>query len=111
MGSPQDLSHLWEFLERFTVEAAYSSALSDLIISWCWLVGFPFELGTVTGLMNHLIIWRLVLGLCFYRLHRLDVCPCSEFIPVNQRKYRDRKRHMRRSSAPHTGLQTQKVGI
>lgn len=32
MGSPPDPSHLWRFLERFAVEAAYSSALNDLIV-------------------------------------------------------------------------------
>ena len=85
-GSPEDLSHLWRFLEGLAVEATYSSAINDLIVSWGWLIGLPFELGTVAGLMSHLIIWGLVLGLGFYGFHRLDVCPCSEFIPANQRK-------------------------
>lgn len=87
-GSPQDLSHLWGFLEGFAVEAAYSSAINDLIVRWCWLVGLPLELGTVAGLVSHLIIWGLVLGPGLYRFHRLDVRPRSEFIPVNQRKHK-----------------------
>ena len=85
-GSPEVQSHLWRFLEGLTVEAAYSSAINELIVSWGWLIGLPFELGAVAGLMSHLIIWRLVLGLGFYGFHRLDVSPCSEFIPANQRK-------------------------
>lgn len=83
--SAHPLPHLWRFLERFAVEAAYSSAINDLIVGWCWLIGLPFELGTVAGFMNHLIIWGFVLGLGFYWFHRLDVRPGSEFIPVNDK--------------------------
>lgn len=87
-ASPGDPSHLWGFLERFTIEAAYSSAIDDFIVSCGRLIGLPFELSTVTGLMSHLVIWRLVLGLGFDWFHRLDIRPCFEFVPVSRRKHK-----------------------
>lgn len=83
----RELPYLRGFLERLAVEASYSSAIHGLVVPRTGLVGLPFELGTVAGLVNHLVIWGLVLGLGFDWFHRLDVCPCSEFIPVSQRKH------------------------
>lgn len=82
----QQEPYLRGFLERLTVEASYSSAIHDLVVRCGGLTGLPFELGAVTGFMNHLVIWGLVLGLGFDWFHRLDVCPRSEFVPVSQRK-------------------------
>ena len=107
VGSPRDLSHLWGFFERFAVEAAYSSAFDKLIVSWRWLTGLPFELGTVAGLVDHLIIWGLVLGPGFYWFHRLDVCPCSEFIPVDQTEHRCcETSRARKQRCPHSAAPT-----
>lgn len=111
MGSPPDPPHLWAFLERLAVEAAYSSALHKLIVRWCWLVGFPLELGTVAGLMSHLIIRGLVLEPRLYWLHRLDVCPRSELIPGNQRKHKRDESSSARSSALTQGCRLSQLNV
>lgn len=80
------MSHLRRFLERLAVEASYSSAIRGLVVRSGGLIDLSFKLGAVTGLVNRLVVWGLVLGLGFDWFHRFDVCPCSEFIPVNQRK-------------------------
>lgn len=85
---PQAGAHLWWLLEGLAVEAAYPSALQALGVSCIRLIGLALELGTVAGLVSHLIIRGLVLRLGFYWLHGLDVRPRSELIPVGQRKCR-----------------------
>lgn len=79
------VSHLWRFFVGFTVESAYPSAFQVFVISWRRLTGFPLELSTVTGFMDHFLLWWLVLGLCFYRLHGLDIYPGSELISTDQK--------------------------
>ena len=84
------ISHLWWFFVGFTVESAYPSALQEFVISWSRLTGFPLELSAVTGFMGHFLLWRLVLGLCFYSFHRFDVYPGSELVSEDRKRKRFR---------------------
>lgn len=82
---PCAVSHLWRFFVGFTVEGAYPSTFQVFVISWRRLAGFPLELSTVTGFMGHFLLWWLVLGLCFYRFHGLDIYPGSELISEDRK--------------------------